>query len=182
MTDDPQGPPVQIEDIEDGEDVKSVLRRLEEGLTNYGETVSALYDRIKALEQENQRLREELDELNELSERFESIEGDVRVAKASANGDKREKVENLQNVIKHAYTDATGGPGGVKVDSGEVAGLIEPGRQTALNYMDELAGAFDWCETETPGGPQPKQLRVDKDAPLADRLDAIASHFAGDSK
>lgn len=58
-----------------------------------------------------------------------------------------------------------GGLSGVTVDRGDVLGAASCSSSRARGLVDEMAGAIDGAETETPGGPNPKVLRL----PIGDR-------------
>ena len=100
-----------------------------------------------------------VDRLDELEEDLDDLEEAVKVKNATASDRKAGKVEKAIDVLEFAASEKQGGYAGVKVTSGEVAGAADCSKSRALTLMDEIAG-LPWAETESPGGPKPKVLRL----------------------
>lgn len=114
--------------------------------------------------------------IDEQAETIARLERDVDQTRASVPDQSRTKIENIRATIEHAYDRQTG-PSGTKLPSGEVTAVIDGSKQTALRLMDDIAGKFEWAETENPGGPNPKALKIRTNAPLDDRLDELMRRY-----
>lgn len=101
-----------------------------------------------------------LENSREAVETADDLEDHVSMVDASVPEQSKSKLENVQSVLEYAVTDATGGPAGVTMETGEVTAAIDGSRDTALRLMDEIGGTFSWADVENPGGPNPKKLRL----------------------
>jgi len=146
----------------------------------------SLGDVVDELQEENAELRERVDQLEQLVEdnltgafsriasiddrvddvhdRIDGLEDDLQVASATSSSKKASKIDKAMDVLEMA-SRKRGGFSGVTVDSGEVIGAASCSNSRARGLMDEMAGAIEGAETEIPGGPYPKVLRL----PIADR-------------
>lgn len=111
---------------------------------------------IRALENS----REAAEDAGEVRSELAQIKEDVDVVNAAIPDHQQEKLDRIRGILAYAVTEARGGPGGVKVDTGEAAAAAKTSRNTALRLMDEIGASFSWASTETPGGPNPKQLKL----------------------
>jgi len=146
----------------------------------------SLGDVVDELQEENAELRERVDQLEQLvednltgafsriasiddrvddvHERIDGLEDDLQVASATSSSKKASKIDKAMDVLEMASRKRAGFSG-VTVDSGEVLGAASCSNSRARDLMDEMAGAIEGAETEIPGGPYPKVLRL----PIADR-------------
>jgi hypothetical protein len=128
------------------EDLQAQVDRLEELI---GENVAGLHARLSRFE----------DHLDSVDRRIDELEDDAKVARATTSSKKQSKVEKATEVLE-AADRKQGGPAGVVIDTGEVIGAAKCSRSRATGLMDEMAGAIKDAETRTPGGPNPKALRL----------------------
>jgi len=133
---------------------------------------------LKTLQVLDTRLDAMLDRMDDIEARLDDLEDDVGLAKASVPEQSKTKMDNVVAIVKHAYEKDTGGRAGTKIPSGEVTAVIDGSKQTALRLMDEIGGKFGWAETENPGGPKPKQLKIKTVHDLSDRLDRVVETYS----
>jgi len=137
-----------------------------------GEVVDELQERLDALEETmegnvtgiHSRISGVEDRIADLEGRMDALEEDVQVANAASSSKKASKIDKAMDVLEMASRKRSG-ISGVRVDTGDVLGAANCSSSRARGLMDEMAGAIDGAETETPGGPNPKVLRL----PLGER-------------
>lgn len=151
---------MSVEDIETIDDLTNELQTLQGQLKAAHKMIGKLEDRVDANEDE-----------------IEKMKNDVSVTRAAVPEQSKTKVENILAVVDHAYDKRNGGRAGVKLPSGEVTAVIDGSKQTALRLMDDIAGKFDWAQTENPGGPKPKSLKIRTDQDHQERRRGVAERY-----
>jgi len=139
---------------------------------SFGDVVDELQERIEDLEDllddnvttVHARINRIEEQIDDVHERIDDLEDDLQVASATSSGKKASKIEKAINVLEMASRKPSG-LAGVTVQTGEVLGAARCSNSRARSLMDEMAGAIDGAETEVPGGPKQKVLRL----PTADR-------------
>jgi len=149
-------------DLESVDDVAKHIRSLRN-------QIAGAHERIGQLEETIEDQQETIDRLN----------SEVSVTKASVPTQSKNKLENVLAVIKHAYDKKNGGRAGVKMDSGEVTAVIDGSKQTALRLIDDIAEKCDFAQSENPGGPKPKVLKIRMDESPEDRRERVAEIYSG---
>jgi len=141
----------------------------------------SLGDVVDELQEENAELRERVDQLEQLVEdnltgafsriasiddrvddvhdRIDALEDDLAIASATSSSKKASKIDKAMAVLEMASRKPSG-IAGVTVDTGEVLAAASCSNSRARGLMDEMAGAIEGAETEIPGGPNPKVLRL----------------------
>ena len=158
-----------IDDLDNAEDLKAVLRVMQERISDIEGQVSALKQSRPIL----------VDRLDDLEGQLQDIGGHVELVDASLSSPQKGKIEKVMGVLDYIERDASGGRGGVTVTTGEVAAASGGSRDTALRLMDELAARFEWADVDNPGGPKPKRLKVNTVATPADERRAeVRAHYA----
>lgn len=146
-TSDPPEIPDEVDSIEDVEEGFQAVRAKVEPIDD---TIQTIFARLGELQEEIQRRDQRIDELEQQIER-------MQVASSSQKGG---KIEKISDVLDYAESEATGGRYGVTLVTGEVAAAASCSRDTALRIMDEIGGSMPWAMVENPGGPKPKQLKL----------------------
>jgi hypothetical protein len=149
-------------------DLQEQVDRLEELI---GENVAGLHDRISGYEHH----------LEAVERRIDDLENDAKVARATSSSKKQSKVEKATEVLE-AADRKQGGPAGVTIDTGEVIVAAKCSRSRATGLMDEIAGATDDAKTRTPGGPNPKALRlpIGGDRDVDELIDELVNAWGGE--
>ena len=134
---------------------------------SFGDVVDELQERIEDLEDllddnvttVHARINRLDDRVDDVHDRIDGLEDDLQVASATSSSKKASKIDKAMDVLEMA-SRKRGGFSGVTVDSGEVIGAASCSNSRARGLMDEMAGAIEGAETEIPGGPNPKVLRL----------------------
>lgn len=141
---------IDPDEIETIDDLKDALAALQDDLERVDGNVNGFFARVSGID----------DRLNDIENRLDRLEQSVNKVDASVPKQSKNKVDNVESVLEYAVNHATGGRGGVKVDTGEVSGQIDGSRDTALRLMDDIGSKFQWADVDNPGGPNPKQLKL----------------------
>jgi len=151
---------IEIDDVDDQEDLKQILQVLNTRL-------DALTDGLDGLEAR----------VGDIESRLDDVERDVSTTQAAVPEQSKTKMDNVVEVVKHAYNKETRGRAGTTLPSGEVTAVIDGSKQTGLRLMDEIGGKFDFAHVENPGGPNPKQLKIKTQRDLPERLDKVVDRY-----
>jgi hypothetical protein len=82
------------------------------------------------------------------------------LASATSWKNKQGKIQKGIAVLEFGAQKKTHGMVGVAITTGEVLAAANCSRSRAHTLMDEIAAALDEATTESPGGPNAKQLRI----------------------
>lgn len=167
---------ISPDDIPDADDVESVenllgiLTDLAKENQIQRSQLSAQADAIDFLETEVEQLREDLESVNE----------NVELVDATMPDQQKGKMQKIRGILEYATSDATGGPSGVTVETGEATAAAGSSRDTALRLMDDIATNFAWARVDNPGGPNPKKLKLDiRGRSVSDLMDDVQAHYGG---
>lgn len=120
------------------------------------------------------------DEIEDLRETVKDLERRLDETNADVSGQQREKIDRIEDLVEHAVEHGRGGPGGVTVETPAATAVCGRSKETALSYMNELGAVFEWADTKSPGGPKPKQLRINTaNHTLDELLEDVRDHYHG---
>ena len=140
-----------LEDLEAAlNELRSEVDRVDELETLLESNFTGVFSRIGEFD----------DRLAVIQDRLDELEDGVKVATATSSRNKHSKIQKGINVLEFAATEKHHGTAGVAVTTGEVLAAASCSRSRAQTLMDEIAAALDGARTETPGGPNAKQLRI----------------------
>lgn len=121
-----------------------------------------------------------LDELETLRGEVDRLRDQVEIVDATMAKPQQSKVQKIRATLQWAMTHGSGGPAGVVVETGQASAAASCSRKTARRLMDEIGSSFRWADVETPGGPNPKQLRLAiRDRGMDDLMDDVRAHYGG---
>lgn len=166
-------PPEEIADLDE---LLEVIHDLAEAHNELADEVERIDTNANGLAN---RVRALGGQVDKLEEHVADVDDRVELVDATMPDQQKNKLERVEAILQYAYEHAEGGMGGVKVTTGEATAAASSSRSTARRAMDFIGSAFPWAETHTPGGPKPKELRIDTDASLQDRLADARDHFGG---
>jgi len=140
-----------LEDLESAlEDLREDVDRIDELEELLETNLTGVFTRISALD----------DRLDSIENRLDDLEEEVKRAGATASKNKQGKIQKGIDVLEFGATKKTHGMAGVAITTGEVLAAANCSRSRAQTLMDEIAAALDGATTESPGGPNAKQLRI----------------------
>ena len=144
-------------DLESLEDLQTALDALNTEVERIDELETLLESNFTGV---FSRIGEFDDRLTVIEDRLDELEDGVKVATATSSRNKQGKIQKGIDVLEFAATEKHHGTAGVAVTTGEVLAAASCSRSRAQTLMDEIAAALDGAATETPGGPNAKQLRI----------------------
>lgn len=106
------------------------------------------------------RIRNLDERLESMESRLDDLEEEVKLASATSSKNKQGKIQKEIDVLEFGTEKKTHGMAGVAITTSEVLAAANCSRSRAQSLMDEIAGALDEAKTESPGGPNAKQLRI----------------------
>lgn len=129
---------------------------------------------VKALEDSRSIDRD----VDTLRSELEDLQQHLDIVDASMPDQQQDKLGRIRGILSYAVAEATGGPAGVIVETGEATAAAQTSRNTALRLMDEIGSNFEWASVKNPGGPNPKQLRLAiRDRDVHDLMDDVRAHY-----
>lgn len=163
------------EEIEDVDQLRNVLSDVVHQHNRLLVEVRRLDNLVVDALETRRTTREGLDDLQDDVERLRM---DVDLLDGTVPNKNQTKIERIRGIVSYAVTEATGGPAGVVIETGEATAAANSGRNTALRLMDEIGTTFRWASVENPGGPNPKQLRIaTKDRTVTGLMDDVREEF-----
>lgn len=163
------------EDIQDIDDLTGFLEELTTAHNELAEEVASNQSNFDAF---GKRLGTINDAVDSLQDDVERVNGTVETVEATMPNQQQEKLDRICGILEYAFDKSNTGPSGVKVTSNEAKAASNASKQTALRLIDEIAANFDWAESENPGGPKPKVLRVQTKGQAVEAVKAEArSHY-----
>ena len=158
--------------IESVEDLREVVDELAADLDRVDGNVNGLFARAGEFDER----------LAAIEDRLDALEDQVELVDATMPAQQKSKLAKVRDILQYGMTEATGGRGGVKVTTGEAAAAAGASRDTARRLMDEIGANFSWADVETPGGPNPKELRLAiRGRDLGELMDDVRGHYGGAS-
>jgi hypothetical protein len=169
-------PPEDIDNIGDLESYLGELAAAHNDLVHEVNRIDNLV--VGALENS----REAGDDVEALRGEVSRLRDQVELVDATMPAQQKSKLAKIRDILEFGMTEATGGRGGVKVTTGEAAAAAGASRDTARRLMDEIGANFSWAEVKTPGGPNPKELRLAiRGRDLDELMDDVRGHYGGAS-
>lgn len=167
-------PPEDIENIDDLIEYLSELAERYNDLANRVENINTNVNGLFA------RAGEFDDRLDRQEGRFDRLEDQVEIMDVTMPKQQKTKLQKVRNILEYALTEGTGGRAGVKIDTAEATAAAGSSRQTARRLMDEIGATMPWADVETPGGQQPKQLKLAiRDRDVEELMDDVRTQFGG---
>lgn len=159
------------DEIDDRADLETYLDRL---AAQQNEIVREL-NRIETMAlAADDRSVEAATDVDDLQGQIDRLRDQVDMMDATMPDQQRTKLQKVRSILEYALEEGTRGTTGVKLVTGEVTAAAGSSRQTARRLMDEIGAAFEWAEVKTPGGPNPKELRLAvNDRAVGDLMDDV---------